>query len=116
MTPTTFDELRQGMWDLHDAIKQGLPPELAARRLETLVDGLALAQFDPGLAARESERSAAARALAWRCARAYERAQVVGYLRQVGRLAGPSPVRVAMERAASAIDVGDHGADVDVDF
>jgi hypothetical protein len=113
MTPKTFVELRDEMWHLRDGLKAGLSPELAARRLETLVDGLAWAQLDPERASHDAERARAARSLAWRAATAYERAQVVGHLRYIGRLAGPlSPVREAMERVASAIDAGDHSTEM----
>ena len=106
MKPTTFAELTAAMWDLHDSIKQGLAPELAARRLEVLTNALAEARPDRATRAR-------ARELSWQAATGYERAQAVGYLRRVGHIAGPlSPVREAMERAASSIDAAEHVAAV----
>ena len=110
MKPTTFAELTAAMWDLHDSIKQGLAPELAARRLEVLAN--ALAEVRPDRATR-----AKARELSWLAATGYERAQAVAHLRRVGHLAGPlSPVREAMERAAASIDAGEHVAAVAVTF
>jgi hypothetical protein len=106
MTPTTFPEFTAAMWDLHDSIKGGLAPELAARRLEVLVNALAMVRPDRASRAK-------ARELSWRAATGYERAQVVGHLRRLGSIAGPlSPVREAMERAASSIDASEHVAAV----
>lgn len=110
MKPTTFSELIAAMWDLHDSIKQGLPPELATRRLEVLTQ--ALSEVRPDRATR-----ARARELSWRAATGYERAQVVGHLRRLGMIAGPlSPVREAMERAAASIDASEHVAPAGVTF